>query len=131
MPKHLADIFMTAKTDEACDKHPSRHITGVRVLTSNEYVEMMREKDRKEKEAAEQMQKRKEERVEEKGEGKRTHEKEKRRREETEKRERKEVSVQNLTWVRHENETSTSLIRLNLSRGSVVLWVDCDGCGEL
>ena len=52
IPQDLADIFLSPQTDER-DKRPSRHITGVWVLTSNEYVEMMREKDRKEKEASE------------------------------------------------------------------------------
>ena len=61
IPQDLADIFLSPQTDER-DKRPSRHITGVQVLTSNEYVEMMREKDRKEKEASEMKQQRKEER---------------------------------------------------------------------
>jgi hypothetical protein len=52
IPQDLADIFLSPQTDER-DKRPSRRITGVRVLTSNEYVEMMREKDRKENEASE------------------------------------------------------------------------------
>ena len=62
VPQHLADIFMTVHADEANDKRTSRRITGVRVLTSNDYVEIMKEKDRKVKEAAELKQKRKEER---------------------------------------------------------------------
>jgi hypothetical protein len=41
----------------------SPRITGVRVLTANDYVEMLREMERKEREAAEQKPKRKEERV--------------------------------------------------------------------
>ena len=54
----LADIFVTPQADER-DKHPCR-ITGVRVLTSNEYVAMVREKDRKKKETSEMKQRRKE-----------------------------------------------------------------------
>ena len=53
VPQHLADIFMTVHADEANDKCTSRRITGVRILTSNDYVEIMKEKDRKVKEAAE------------------------------------------------------------------------------
>ena len=60
--KVVHDIFMTVHADEANDKRTSRRITGVRVLTSNDYVEIMKEKDRKVKEAAELKQKRKEER---------------------------------------------------------------------
>ena len=53
VPQHLADIFVTGHADETSEKHSSRRITGVRVLTANDYVEMMREKDRKAKETAE------------------------------------------------------------------------------
>lgn len=60
VPVHLADI-LSPQTDNVAEKR-SRRITGVRVLTSNEYTEMMREKDRREKEAAEMKQIRKEER---------------------------------------------------------------------
>ena len=60
MPQHLADIFVTACAHELNEKPSSRHITGVRVLTSNEYVEMMKQKDIKEKETTEMKQKRKE-----------------------------------------------------------------------
>ena len=55
VPQHLADIFLQA--DKTAERRPSRRITGVRVLTSNEYVQMVREKDRKEKEAAEKRRK--------------------------------------------------------------------------
>ena len=51
---------MTVKADEANDKHTSRRITGVRILTSNYYMEMMKEKDKEVKEAAELKQRRKE-----------------------------------------------------------------------
>ena len=62
VPQHLVDIFVTACAHELNEKPSSRCITGVRVLTSNEYVEMMKQKDIKEKETAEMKQKRKEER---------------------------------------------------------------------
>ena len=61
VPQYLADNLRTAQTDEA-SKQSSRRITGVSVLTSNEYVEIMREKEKKEKEAAELKKKWKEER---------------------------------------------------------------------
>ena len=62
IPQHLADILTTPCADEAAGKKSSRRITGVRVLTANEYVDMVREKDKREKEAAELKQKKKEER---------------------------------------------------------------------
>ena len=60
VPVHLADI-LSPQAENVAEKWSCR-ITGVRVLTSNEYTEMMREKDRREKEAAEMKQKEKEER---------------------------------------------------------------------
>ena len=54
IPQHLVDIFLTPHADNSTEKHPSRRITEVRVLPTNENVEMMREKDKKEKEAAEE-----------------------------------------------------------------------------
>ena len=45
------------RIDEVTENCPSR-ITGVRVLASNEYAEMIREKGRKEKEAIQSKQKR-------------------------------------------------------------------------
>ena len=121
VPQHLADIFI--KTDEACDKRPSRCITGVRVLTSNEYVEMMREKDRKEKEAAEQKQKRKEERVEEKGEGR--GEKNARERKKKKRRDREEGKERSVSAGPHLGQTmkmrpATSLIRHNMKKTQTV-----------
>ena len=50
-------IFLTPQADKTAERRPSRRITGVRVLTSDEYVQMVREKDRKEKEAAEKRRK--------------------------------------------------------------------------
>ena len=60
IPTHLADI-LSPQMENATGK-PSHRITGVRVLTSNDYREMIREKERKGKEAAELKQKKKEER---------------------------------------------------------------------
>ena len=48
--QHLADIIMTVHADEANDKRTSRRITGVRVLTSNDYVEIMKEKQKRKEE---------------------------------------------------------------------------------
>lgn len=82
VPQHLADIFVTGHADETSEKRSSRRITGVRVLTANDYVEMMREKDRKAKETAELKQKRKEERGLRKVEKEREQERKKKEREE-------------------------------------------------
>ena len=60
--QHLADIFLTPEADNTAEKRNSRRISGFRVLTSNEYVQTVREKDRKEKEVAEMKHRRKEER---------------------------------------------------------------------
>ena len=60
LPERLADI-LSPQADNATEKR-SRRITGVKVLMSNEYTEMMRVKDRREKEKAEMKQTRKEER---------------------------------------------------------------------
>ena len=57
VPNHLADTFVTDHSDAASEKRGSRCITGVRVLTANDYVEMLKQKERKEREAAEQKQK--------------------------------------------------------------------------
>ena len=147
MPQHLADIFMTAKTDEAYDKRPSRRITGVRVLTSNEYVEMMREKDMKEKEAAEQRQKRKEERESKKREREKEEEKRQRRRKGKKRQCRTspgsddENETSNFSDQAQRDEDTNSEVsdtvcmlcnarKPPVSRGSIVFWVDCDGCGE-
>ena len=81
VPQDLADIFLTPQAEER-DKRPSRRITGVRVLTSNEYVEIMREKDRKEKEASEKKQRQKEERQRKKMEKEKEQERKKAEREE-------------------------------------------------
>jgi len=84
VPQYLADILKTPQTDEA-SKQSSRRITGVRVLTSNEYVEIMREKDKKEKEAAELKKRRKEERELKKMEREKELERKKKEREEKKK----------------------------------------------
>ena len=62
VPQHVTDIFMTVNADEANDKRTSRYITGLKVLTLNDYMEMMKENDRKVKEVVELKQTRKEER---------------------------------------------------------------------
>ena len=62
VPEHLVDIFLNANADEANKGCASQHISGVRVLTSEDYVKMVREKENKEKKAAEQKRKWKEER---------------------------------------------------------------------
>ena len=72
MPQHLADIFETASADEGSNKRPSQHITGARVLTSNEHVAMVREKDKKEK--GTETEEKGAERMEKEREGERTQE---------------------------------------------------------
>ena len=62
VPQHLADILSTSLTDEVTENRPSRRVTWVRVLTSDEYAEMVQEKDGKEKEAIQLKQQKKEER---------------------------------------------------------------------
>ena len=85
VPESLADI-LSPKTYNATEKR-SRRITGVRVLTSNEYTEMMRVKHRREKEVAEMKQTRKEER-----EHKRLKKEQKRERKRKEREEKKKQS---------------------------------------
>ena len=60
MPQYLADILLTPQTNEASDI--MMNYWGESTYTSNEYMEMLREKDKKGKEATELKQKRKEER---------------------------------------------------------------------
>ena len=60
IPAHLADILATPPANAATQRRV-RRITKARVLTAKEYVEMMEEKEKKEKEAAELKQKQKEE----------------------------------------------------------------------
>ena len=60
IPAHLADILAPPPANAATQRRV-RRITKARVLTAKEYVEMMEEKEKKEKEAAELKQKRKEE----------------------------------------------------------------------
>ena len=63
IPLHLADILAPQQeTDTEIRKSRRITCTGVIVLTSNKYTEMMKESDRKEKEAAEMKHKQKEER---------------------------------------------------------------------
>ena len=91
IPAHLADILATPPANAATQRRV-RRITKARVLTAKEYVEMMEEKEKKEKEAAELKQKRKEEREQKKLE--REKEKERKKQEMEQKkqeREKKEV----------------------------------------
>ena len=81
IPQDLADIFLSPQTDER-EKRPSRRITGVRVLTSNDYVQMMKEKDQKEKEASAMKEQRKKERERKKIEKEQERERKKAEREE-------------------------------------------------
>ena len=60
IPAHLADILEPPPANAATQRQV-RRITKARVLTAKEYVEMMEEKEKKEKEAPELKQKRKEE----------------------------------------------------------------------
>ena len=60
IPAHLADLLAPPPANAATQRRV-RRITKARVLTAKEYVEMMEEKEKKEKEAAELKQKRKEE----------------------------------------------------------------------
>ena len=60
IPAHLAYILAPPPANAATQRRV-RRITKARVLTAKEYVEMMEEKEKKEKEAAELKQKRKEE----------------------------------------------------------------------
>lgn len=53
----LADILSAPSEDAAVAKKRTKRITGARALTANEYVKMLREDDRKKKEAAELKQK--------------------------------------------------------------------------
>jgi len=62
VPAHLADILCTPDIDPQTQPTKRRRITRTRVLTENEYIDMMKEKDAKEKEAEELKKKRKEER---------------------------------------------------------------------
>ncbi len=61
---HLADILSTPTVDSA--EKPKHRVVKARVLTKNEYVDILREKERKEKEVALLKEKRKIERAEKK-----------------------------------------------------------------
>ena len=62
VPTHLADIFCTPDMDPQTQPTKRRRIKRARVLTENEYIDMMKEKDAKKREAEELKKKRKEER---------------------------------------------------------------------
>ena len=61
IPPDLADILATPPEDAAISKKHSKHITGARELTANEYAEQLREEERKKKEETEEKERRKEE----------------------------------------------------------------------
>ena len=67
VPSHLADLFCTPESDVQ-KKQKRRRITNARVVTENEYIEMLKEKDKKDRETEEAKQRRKEEREEKKKE---------------------------------------------------------------
>ena len=79
VPQHLV---LTPHVDDTGEKRPPRRVTGVGVLTSNKSVEMIREKDRKVKEAAEMKQRRKEEREQKRVEKEQQRERKRKEREE-------------------------------------------------
>ena len=96
VPAHLADVFCTPDMDPQTQPTKRRRITRARVLTENEYIDMMKEKDAKEREAEELKKKRKEEqehKKEEREKQKREKEEEQRKKEEREnaKKEREEA----------------------------------------
>ena len=86
VPSHLADIFSTPHDDPE-SRPKRRRITDARVLTENEYYDLLKAKERKEKEEEELKQQRKEERERRKKE--KEEEKERRKKEREEEKERK------------------------------------------
>ena len=66
VPSDLADIFCTSDRDENRPKR--RRLTNARVLTENEYYDMLKEKEQKEKEEQGAKEKRKKEREQKKKE---------------------------------------------------------------
>ena len=94
LPSYLANLFPSPE-DHSLNKPKRRRITKAQVLTENKYVEIMKEKDRQEKEAEELKKKRKEERkekrereTEERERGRKTEEEEGKRGREGEEKER-------------------------------------------
>ena len=114
VPQHLADIFMTVHADEANDKCTSRRTTGVRVLTSNDYVEIMKEKDRKVKEAAELKQKRKEERELKKIEKEKEHEQKKKELEEKRRNKKERWKGKNVSATVRVSQVSSLLLEVKM-----------------
>ena len=123
VPEDLSDILSNPPNDSAVTKKRTMHITGARNLTTEEYVEMLREDKRKRIDVEEMMEKRK-------------HEREKRKREIEKK--KKEIRHRSqlparflediddadgvLCEVFHSTETE------GLASGTV-FWIDCDKCG--
>ena len=61
VPVDLADILAPPSEDAAASKKRSKHITGVRELTVNEYTARLKEEERKKKEEAEEKERKMEE----------------------------------------------------------------------
>ena len=94
VPEDLSDIFLTPQEDAAVLKRREKRITGARNLTSDEYVEMLKECERKKKEEEELKKQKKEEREKKKTEReKKKEEVQKRKREKVEKKKGKCKSV--------------------------------------
>ena len=62
VPLDLADILATPSEDAAVLKKRTKRITGARELTSNKYVEWLKEEERMKKEALEEKERKREER---------------------------------------------------------------------
>ena len=93
VPSHLADIFCTVHREDE-NRPKRRHLTNARVLTENEYYDMLKEKKQKEKEEQEAKERRKNKREKHKEETekiKKKREEEKRKKMEERERKKKEM----------------------------------------
>ena len=93
VPEDLSDIFLTPQEDAAVLKRKEKRITGARNLTSDEYMEMLKECERKKKEEEELKKQKKEEREKKKTEREKKEEVQKRKREKVGKKKGKCKSV--------------------------------------
>ena len=110
VPSDLADIFCTLDRDENRPKR--RRLTNARVLTENEYYDMLKEKERKEKEEQGAKEKRKKEREQEKKENeekkqKQAEEKLKKKEKDEEKQRKKEERERKIDGKRKKQEEGT------------------------
>ena len=121
VPTHLADLFSTPETEMQPKK---RRIVKARVLTENEYVEMMKEKDRKEKETEELKQKRKEERE------KKRKEREKVQEEKRKERERKKEEREKAKQAKGNGKKRAAPTRQKRSKVPEVNGSESDGAGS-